>query len=175
MCLLDLCARNKGARFLSIRVFSASRCYVHKLWTSLDTLTCTRKPHSSSVLLSTASHPCPGLPTVQTIHPTVLWERLTHGVLYPTVTMEETDGLGSSQFTPICFVVHPIPSHCTITANGQTGIIPRHPIGYTLSPLSIVLSPCTHSAGCLLCNLFITLRCYHNKSIYYHCENDWLF
>ena len=34
-----------------------------------------------------------------------------------------------------------IPSHCTITANGQTRIIPRHPIGYTLSLLSIVLSP----------------------------------
>ena len=69
------------------------------------------------------------------------------------------------------FVLLSIPSHCTITANGQTGIIPRHPIGYTLSLLSIVLSPCAHSAGCLLYSLFITIRCYHNKSIYYRCEN----
>ena len=43
---------------------------------------------------------------------TILWKGLKYWVLYPTVTMEETDGLGSSQFIiPFAFAistVHPI-------------------------------------------------------------------
>ena len=73
----------------------------------------------------------------QTIHPTVLWEGLTHWVLYPLYQWRKQmdwDHPNSPPFVLLSLLS--IPSHCTITNKGQTGILPRCPIGYTPCPYS---------------------------------------
>ena len=98
---------------------------------------------------------------------------------YP-VPMEETDGLGSSQFTPppppppICFVsstVHPIiPLERMDRLGSYQGVPLSTPCPYCPS---YYISPRAHLAGCLWwfnAPLLITLGCIARVSIY-RCEN----
>ena len=73
----------------------------------------------------------------QTIHPTVLWESLTHNVSHCTNGGNRWTGIIPNH--PQLFLVstvHPIPLYHY--REWTTGIIPRCPIGYTLSLLSII-------------------------------------
>ena len=81
----------------------------------------------------------------QAIHPTVLWERLTHGVLYPTVPVEETDGLGSSQFTPFVSCLY-CPFHPTVPLLGMDRLRSYQGVPLaTPSPYCLSLPYITHS------------------------------
>ena len=91
--------------------------------------------------------------------------------MYPTVPMEETDGQGSSQFTPqfvlLSLLSIPLYHYCKWTDWDHTKV------SHWLHPVPTVYHTIyhPHSSGCLLWLILITLRCYYNKSIYYHCEN----